>query len=322
MAYQVAVIGLGIIGRRMIEQSRIHGGLQVASAWDNSADARRSAALEYPWLNIASDAQTAISQPAIDLVYVAVPPRHHYEYVLAAAGDNKAVFCEKPLTVSAEEGQALVRLASQGKLRHAVNYVFASSHAVSALANLLAQADFQLRSVEIRMRFFQWPRDWQAGAQWLTNADQGGPTREVLSHYVYLLLRLFGAVELKSSSVRRDDPGQSEYFSQAVLDANGTAVTMSCLIGGAAPDEVLMQFHGHHRSLQLRDWYQLSISEAGNVSPIDGLPADPRLATYQAQLQQVCNLMAGQQHNLPDFEVAYRVQEIIEAILATRSSSP
>ena len=205
MSFHIAVIGLGIIGRRMIEQSRIHGGLQVAIAWDQNADARRSAAKDYPWLTIADDAQSAMSRSDVDLVYVAVPPLHHHEYVVAAANLGKAVFCEKPLTVSAQQGQALVRLASQAGLRHAVNYVFASSHAVDAIAGLLSQPDFGLRSIEIRTRFFQWPRDWQASAQWLTLADQGGPTREVLSHYVYLLIRLFGAVELVCANVRRAD---------------------------------------------------------------------------------------------------------------------
>lgn len=322
MSYDIAVIGLGIIGRRMIEQSRIHGGLQVATAWDQSAEARSSAARDYPWLTIADDAASAMSRPGVDLVYVAVPPLHHHEYVVAAASLGKAIFCEKPLTVSARESQALVHLASQTHLRHAVNYVFASSHAVNAIASLLAQPDFGLRSIEIRMRFFQWPRDWQSSAQWLSNADQGGPTREVLSHYVYLLLRLFGAVELESSSVRRTGPATAEHFSQAMLDARGTPVSMTCLVGGAAPDEVLVQFHGRSRSLELRDWYRLSINEGGNTSPVDGLPTDPRLATYQAQLDQLCNLLAGREHSLADFAVAYRVQEIVEAILSSQTESP
>ncbi len=164
----------------MIEQSRLHGGLQVRAAWDSSADARLRATADYPGLLIAEDAQSAVSSADIDLVYVAVPPRNHHEYVLMAASFGKAVFCEKPLTVSASEGQALISLASRSKLRNAVNYVFASSHAVNLIASLLTQADFGLRSIEIRMRFFQWPRDWQSSATWLSSAEQGGPTREVV----------------------------------------------------------------------------------------------------------------------------------------------
>ena len=96
---------------------------------------------------------------------------------------------------------------------------------------------------------------------------------------------------------------------------------MTTLVGGAAPDEVLVQFHGHNRSLLLRDWYQLAISESGVIRPVEGLPADPRLATYQAQLQQLCNLMADRKHSLADFATAYRVQEIVEAVLASNSVS-
>lgn len=315
MSHRIAIIGLGIIGRRMIEQSRLHGGLTVVSAWDAAASARAAALRDYPGLPIAADAHAAIAQANVDLVYVAVPPLAHYQYVLAAADRGKAVFCEKPLSVSRAEGQALVRLASERGLINAVNYVFASSHAVDALAKRLDDPAFGLQSIDIRMRFFQWPRQWQASAHWLTRADQGGPTREVLSHYVYLLERLFGRVRLIDSAIRRASPDASEHFSQATLDVNGTPVNMTALVGGGAPDEVLVQFHGRTQTLQLRDWYQLSQLQDGETRAIAGLPDDPRLATYQAQLQQVCALIAGQPHTLPDFAAAFRVQEIIEAIL-------
>ena len=60
----------------------------------------------------------------------------------------------------------------------------------------------------------------------------------------------------------------------------------------------------------------------GGSSPVDGLPADPSLASYQAQLQQQCELLAQRKHTLPDFKGAYRVQEIIEAILSTEDTAP
>lgn len=317
MSYRIAIIGLGIIGRRMIEQSRLHGGLTVVSAWDAAASAREAARRDYPDLPIAADADAAITQANVDLVYVAVPPLAHYQYVLAAANSGKAVLCEKPLSVSSDEGQALVKLAADRDLRNAVNYVFASSHAVDALSERVNDTAFGLQSIDIRMRFYQWPRLWQGSAQWLTRADQGGPTREVLSHYVYLLERLFGRVHLNHSEVRRVSSDASEHFSQATLDAKGTPVSMTCLVGGSAPDEVLVQFHGRTQTLQLRDWYQLAVLRDGETQLVPGLPDDPRLATYQAQLQQVCALIAGQPHTLPDFAAAYRVQKIIEAILAS-----
>ena len=41
-------------------------------------------------------------------------------------------------------------------------------------------------SAELVMHFSQWPRDWQADADWLRFRDQGGYTREVTSHYLYI----------------------------------------------------------------------------------------------------------------------------------------
>ena len=46
--FGMAVIGLGVIGRRMLEHAPAIPGLQVVAAYDNSAQARSAAAAAYP----------------------------------------------------------------------------------------------------------------------------------------------------------------------------------------------------------------------------------------------------------------------------------
>jgi hypothetical protein len=71
------------------------------------------------------------------------------------------------------------------------------------------------------------------------------------------------------------------------------------------------------RELRLRNWYELveHVAEAPGGRPVAGLPEDPRGASYQAQLTQLHAMVAGKAHGLPDFETAWRVQQIIEEIL-------
>ena len=40
--YGMAVIGLGVVGRRMLEHAATHPGVRVASAWDAAAPASRT----------------------------------------------------------------------------------------------------------------------------------------------------------------------------------------------------------------------------------------------------------------------------------------
>ena len=325
MRHGMAIIGLGVIGRRMIEQATRHRALRVASAWDASPTARDAAARDFPGLPMAADAGDAIARPEVAVVYVGTPPRSHRALVEQAARAGKAVFCEKPLAVSLADGEAMVEAVRAAGVAHAVNFPFASSESVRLLAQALAQPDFGLAGAAVRMRFSAWPRDWQASATWLSQAAEGGPTREVLSHWVYLLQELFGEVELLACGVDAPVAGACERASAALLRTGGVLATMSAQVGGAAPDEVVAEFHGAGRTLRLRDWHVLT--EAGGAdgavraeAPVPGQPVDARQAVQQAQLTQLVACIEGRAHALPGFPAALRVQRIVESILRGQAS--
>jgi len=320
--YGMAVIGLGVVGRRMLEQAADSPHLAVVAAWDASPQARKAAAADFAGLPLAASAAEAIERLDVDIVYVAVPPLAHAGLVRAAVAAGKAVFCEKPLGVDVAESAALVEEVTRSRLPQAVNFVFASSAAVDALRDAVTAPDFGLRAVEIRTRFHQWPRDWQAGATWLERSDQGGFTREVLSHYVYLLHRLFGRVELLGASAAgpAGEPGAAEVSVAATLACDGVPVSITGSVGGQAPDRIEAVFVGARSEWRLFDWYRLEAcdAEAPRGRPVPGLPPDPRQSSYRRQLEQIHALLSGGSHTLPGFADALAVQRIVEAMLATR----
>ncbi|MDR2372558.1 MAG: Gfo/Idh/MocA family oxidoreductase [Bifidobacteriaceae bacterium] len=56
--------------------------------------------------------ESLVSDPAVDIVYVATPHTHHLEGALAAIAAGKSVLVEKPLTVNAAEARALAAAAA------------------------------------------------------------------------------------------------------------------------------------------------------------------------------------------------------------------
>lgn len=64
------------------------------------------------WMDVVAD-------PEIDLVDVATPNCMHYEMAKAALEHGKHVFCEKPLSLSAEQSRELADLAKE---KGVVNY--------------------------------------------------------------------------------------------------------------------------------------------------------------------------------------------------------
>ncbi len=82
--FRAAVIGLGILGRRMVGNLLRHPRFTLSGAWDPAAAARKAAAKEFSEVPIMGDAKSLITSAETDLVYIACPPQWHKEYALAA----------------------------------------------------------------------------------------------------------------------------------------------------------------------------------------------------------------------------------------------
>ena len=313
---RMAVLGLGAVGQRMLEQSADHPRFDVVAGFDPSPETCAQVHAAYPALALYDSAEQALDHAGINVVYVAAPPLHHAELVRACVARSLPVLCEKPLGVDVVDSQALVRTMDTSGLGQAVNFVFASAPAVGALQRELAAPDFGLQHVFIRLHFHQWPRPFQAHATWLNTAAQGGFTREVTSHFIYLLQRVLGEVQIEHVQGQRPDAHTSETQVSALLRAGGIPVTLLSTTGGQTDEIVEARFIGRDRELVLRNWYTLWRVDAQHPQG-EALvnSADPRRETYQAQLNQLAALMAGETHSLPDFQQALQVQTTIEALL-------
>lgn len=317
----LAVIGLGVIGRRMLEQTARRDDFAIAGAWDVDASACARARADFPHARVAADADAAIGAAAAEVVYVGTPPAFHASYARRASALGRRVFCEKPLAASVDEGERLVRDLDAAGTPNAVNFVYASAPAARALAAAIASGAIgRPTGVETRLFFSRWPRDWQASAAWLALRAEGGFVREVLSHFVYLMTDLFGDCAHRASFTDYPPGGVlCERASVALLDCAGVPATVAASAGGAGPDEVTFTVRGERGALRLENWYGLARSDGAAWVPVDVDPrphADARTAAYQAQLDSLARFARGEPHRLPTMEVALRVQRVIDRILA------
>lgn len=107
-APRVAIVGLGVMGQRMLANMLKTGGFDPARAWDPSPAACDAARALHPGIEIVADPMAMIAADATDLVYIATPPDNHAEYALAAADAEKPIYCEKPLGTDVEASRHLV----------------------------------------------------------------------------------------------------------------------------------------------------------------------------------------------------------------------
>ena len=317
MTIKTAVIGLGIMGQRMVEHMVLHPEFSVTAIWDPDAAACQAAQKLALNATIAATAADAIA--AADLVYLACPPVPRKAYALAAAAQNKAVFLEKPLGIDVAESRDLVEQLAASGVPAAVNFTQAAGAAltdVSTAAQSGALGD--LAGVDIIVTYAHWPRAWQMAADWLRFRGEGGMTREVISHFLFFSERILGPLELVWA--RPDYPAQSDlcetHVAARLVNQAGLPVTIMGSVGGAQPDRQEVTIKGSKTSRRISDFYRDTVSSGGDFTPATPDPADPRATSLKAQLDDLVLLMNGKPNRLATIQEALRVQILIEGILA------
>jgi predicted dehydrogenase len=310
----LGIIGAGIMGERLARAARDHARetVTLVGLWDPQAEAMARLA------DLAPTRPTAAAViAASDCVYIASPPASHLGHARAALAAGKSVFSEKPLAVDLADARAFV--AEAANARAAVNFPFASSPAVARLVEWLPGIGVP-QSLTIDVAFRVWPRPWQHdAASWLDRPAEGGFTREVVSHFLFLSRRLLGPLALIEHLVQFPDEGHSERDIRAKLTAGGVTVNLTGNVGNTPKDDHnAWTLRGDRGAIRLRDW---SIAERQSPSGIwvpdpDALANERmRPIALKRQLEGVAAMTAGQPHHLATISEAFDVQTIVEAIL-------
>lgn len=321
MVIRLGFIGYGIMGERLLRAALNHDPavLTVAGVWDPSASAMARLEKDLPQVARLASSDAVIA--ASDCLYIASPPASHLGYARAAFAQDKAVFCEKPLAVDVADAEAFVAETAKAGARGGVNFPFASSFAVDQLRAWMAEGvTGDVQRIDIEIGFAAWPRPWQVDAAgWLDARAQGGFTREVGSHFLFLARRLFGPLDLQSHSVAYPEAGKSERSIAAALQAGRLPVALSGVVGDTdKPDHNIFRITGPQGAIRLRDW---SIAEkqekdgSWREAP-DALPNEKmRPLVLRRQLDKVAALTRRQPQDLATLAEAAEVQRVVETIL-------
>lgn len=317
MTINTAIIGLGIMGRRMAEHMALHEGFAPTVAWDPDAAACALAQDMVPGLTITQTPEEAIT--AADLVYLACPPAPRKAYALQAASAGKAVFLEKPLGVDVAESEALVAALEASGVPAAVNFTQAAGAALTGVSEAAQNgATGDLLGADIIVTYPAWPRAWQREADWLRFRAEGGMTREVISHFLFFSERLLGPLSVVSASPTYPaEPDLCESHLLARLETKeGRPVTIMASVGGAQPDRQELMIKGTKTSRRVSEFYIDAVSDGGPFEEVAPRPEDPRAVSLRAQLDDLLLCMKGEPHRLATPQEALRVQKLVEQMLA------
>ena len=322
MTHKAAIIGLGIMGRRMLAAMRVHERFTVVALFDPSAAAVAEVRAAWSEAPVVDSAEAAIG--AADIVYLACPPAPRKALALAAAAAGKAVFLEKPLGVDVAECRDLVARLAAVRVPRAVNFTQAGGRPIAEVARALAAGEMgRAQGIDIVVTYAAWPREWQVAADWLRFAAEGGYTREVISHFLFLSARLLGPLSLVWARANYPaDPALCESHVLARLEtAEGLPVSLLGAVGGAQPDRQEVTVKGRARSYRFDNFHGLLLSDGGpfaeTMAPVETLRGE----SLASQLAGLDACLGSRDHPLATPEEALAVQELVEAILAARGEA-
>lgn len=224
-----------------------------------------------------------VAKKEVDLVYIAAPPFLHYPMAMLALRAQKHVLCEKPLALTLQEADALLKEASQRNLLLVTNLMQRYNPLYTAIAQLIERKPI---GELLRASFENYAADEGLPPDhWFWNRSySGGIFVEHGVHFFDLFEGWLGAgVVLCAQSITRKD-GVEEQVRCTVKYGN-----------------VLVDFyHGFHQASRMDRQEMTLLFECGEVRLYEWVPCRGRiyaLANEEAT-KALCEIFPNNQLNI------------------------
>ena len=351
----VGLIGTGFMGRAHALAFRnvsavfeLPFQLRLAALAD--ADPQRAAHCAQAWgfTRPHSDWQQLIDDPAVHLIAITTPNHLHYPMAMAALAAGKAVYCEKPLTVSLEQAEGMHEAAHQAGVVTRVGYNYQHNPMIQWAREIIDSGElgeiisFQGEFSEDFMADAKSPWSWRCEAQ-----HAGGALADLGSHLLSMARYLLGEVEAvcaDTHTVHRQRPatlGSSELRTIGVDDQVHALLRFASGARGTFSSSWLKHGYKNHLSFEISGTRgtlafdqerlnELRLCRAGEGG-FQRLLAGPHLAGYAAfspaaghqlgynelktlEVHELLMALAGKGRQGTDFAGALAVERLAAAI--------
>ena len=109
--FRIGIIGAGWIAEKMAEAIAPFQDMCIYAIASRSIDKARSFTARWKVEKAYGSYEEMVSDPAVDLVYIATPHSHHYDHAMLAVNHGKPVLVEKAFTANARQAEDLINAA-------------------------------------------------------------------------------------------------------------------------------------------------------------------------------------------------------------------
>ena len=198
---RVAMVGSGFMGKCHANAFRAFNGLfdspvniELYTLADITEDLAKKNARALGFNHSTGDWQTLVDDPLVDIVSITAPNALHEQIALRAIAQGKAVYCEKPLSISSESAHKMMLAAEQAKVANLVGFNFLRNPLIDVCREMIASGElgevisFKGRHAENYMTNADLPHSFR------TDPAGGGALGDIGSHIVSLARYLLGDI--------------------------------------------------------------------------------------------------------------------------------
>jgi predicted dehydrogenase len=192
-------VGVGIIGAGFARSTQIPAfaacaGARVVAIASGHRENAESVAREFGIPFVGANWHEVVERAEVDLVCITTPPIFHREMTLAAIEGGKAVLCEKPMAMSADEADEMLRGARAANVLAHVDHELRFVPARQRARELVAAGEIgRVRHAKVSFRADSRAASGRAWDWWSDERAGGGVLGAIGSHAIDALRWLVGA---------------------------------------------------------------------------------------------------------------------------------
>ncbi|WP_134704237.1 Gfo/Idh/MocA family protein [Ammoniphilus sp. YIM 78166] len=223
---RMGILGLGIAGSSLLPAMTKHPYIRVAAAGGRNKEPLEKFASDYG-AEYHLSVEGLCRSDQVDAIYIATPTEYHVEHVKMAAQYKKHVIVEKPLAVTMEEADELIKIAEQSGIHMMVGHSFSFEPPIRKIREIIEEGSLG----KVRMIHNWYFNDWMYRLRTPEELDTslgGGVTYRQGSHQFDIIRYLGGGMlrSVRAMTGQWDETRPTEGAHAAFLEfEDGTAAT-------------------------------------------------------------------------------------------------
>ena len=235
-ALRWGVLGSGWIAAQFIASVRAHTRQSIAAVGSRTQVKADASAHKWEIATAYGSYEALVTDPTLDVIYVATPHNMHHEHVLLALGAGKHVLVEKPMGLNRAQAAEMVALAREKGVFFAEALWTYFLPKFDVLQQVLDSGVLG----EIKSVHTEYGEYFTRGHRIFDPRLAGGPLLDLGIYPVSLLTKLLGVPQQVVGVAQPDSSGVMGQLSVILTDAAGNQGTMSTTLYGFTPTNAVI----------------------------------------------------------------------------------